>query len=86
MRTKRIFAVVVALGLVAGNVWPHDIASDVDVETSAEVVAEQELQPAVADSVTMAADTVKKQNFFKRLELISSVPIISTLQKRLTLV
>ena len=33
MRTKRIFAVVVALGLVAGNVWPHDIASDIDVET-----------------------------------------------------
>ena len=60
MRTKRIFAVVVALGLVAGNVWPHDIASDIDVETSAEVVAEQEPQPAVADSVTMAADTVKK--------------------------
>ena len=45
MRTKRIFAVVVALGLVAGNVWPHDIASDIDVETSAEVVAEQEPQP-----------------------------------------
>lgn len=66
MRTKRIFAVVVALGLVAGNVWPHDIASDIDVETSAEVVAEQEPQPAVADSVTMAADTVKKQNFFKK--------------------
>ena len=67
MRTKRIFAVVVALGLVAGNVWPHDIASDVDVETSAEVVAEQEPQLAVADSVTMAADTVKKQNFFKKV-------------------
>lgn len=67
MRTKRIFAVVVALGLVAGNVWPHDIASDVDVETSAEVVAEQDPQPAVADSVTMAADTVKKQNFFKKV-------------------
>ena len=67
MRTKRIFAVVVALGLVAGNVWPHDIASDIDVETSAEVVAEQEPQPAVADSVTMAADTVKKQNFFKKV-------------------
>jgi len=67
MRTKRIFAVVVALGLVAGNVWPHDIVSDVDVETSAEVVAEQEPQPAVADSVTMAADTVKKQNFFKKV-------------------
>ena len=46
MRTKRIFAVVVALGLVAGDVWPHDIASDIDVETSAEVVAEQEPQPA----------------------------------------
>lgn len=67
MRTKRIFAVVVALGLVAGNVWPHDIASGIDVETSAEVVAEQEPQPAVADSVTMAADTVKKQNFFKKV-------------------
>lgn len=67
MRTKRIFAVVVALGLVAGNVWPHDIASDIDVETSAEVVAEQEPQPVVADSVTMAADTVKKQNFFKKV-------------------
>ena len=67
MRTKRIIAVVVALGLVAGNVWPHDIASDIDVETSAEVVAEQEPQPAVADSVTMAADTVKKQNFFKKV-------------------
>ena len=67
MRTKRIFAVVVALGLVAGNVWPHDIASDIDVETSAEVVAEQEPLPAVADSVTMAADTVKKQNFFKKV-------------------
>lgn len=67
MRTKRIFAVVVALGLVAGNVWPHDIAPDIDVETSAEVVAEQEPQPVVADSVTMAADTVKKQNFFKKV-------------------
>lgn len=67
MRTKRIFAVVVALGLVTGNVWPHDIASDIDVETSAEVVAEQEPQSAVADSVTMAADTVKKQNFFKKV-------------------
>lgn len=81
MRTKRIFAVVVALGLVAGNVWPHDIASDVDVETPAEVVAEQKPQPVVADSVTMAAEN---RASLKRLELISSVPIISTLRKRLT--
>ena len=65
MRTKRIFAVDEALGLVARNVWPHDIASGVDVETSAGVVAEQAPPPAVAASVTMAADTVKKQNFFK---------------------
>ena len=68
MRTKRIFAVVVALGLVAGSIWSQDIQTTSDAEASVEIVSEElQAESVLADSVVVAADTVKKQNFFKKV-------------------
>lgn len=68
MHIQKIFAAVVALALAVGGMRAQEVTATVEVEPPMETVPETEVLPMVSvDTLTAETDTVKKQNFFKRV-------------------